>query len=113
MRGDEVEAVRAGLFIDEIVDIALAINRDLLGAVERDRDIAHPLEQRVQLFRLGVRIFDELEAVSAHRVVGADGGGGRVVRKRTHFANLPRMDWAEYPSYRPQSACKRNRFGIE
>ena len=105
VRGDKVEAVRAGLLIDEIVDIALAINRDLLAAVERDRDIAHQLEQRVQLFRLGVRIFDELETIGAHRVVGADGGGRRVVRKRTH-GESPRIDGTELPSYRPQSACK-------
>jgi hypothetical protein len=31
-----------------------------------------------------VRVLDEFEAVSAHRIVGADGGGRRVMRKRTH-----------------------------
>ena len=29
-------------------------------------------------------VFDELEAVGAHRIVGADRGGRRVVRERTH-----------------------------
>jgi DNA-binding Lrp family transcriptional regulator len=59
--------------------------------VARDRDEAHQFEQRVQLPGLGVGIFDELEAVGAHRIVGADGGGRRVVRKRTHGGKLPRL----------------------
>ena len=84
MRGDEAMAVGARLFVDEIIDIALAIDRDLLGLVAGDRRIAHQLEQRVQLFGLRVGVFDELKTVGAHRVVGADGGGRRVVRKRTH-----------------------------
>ena len=84
MRGDEIEAVGAGRFVDEIIDIALAIDRDLLGLVAGDRRIAHQLEQRVQLFRLRVGVFDELETVGAHRIVGADGRGRRVVRKWTH-----------------------------
>ena len=84
MRGDEVKAVRAGLLVDEIIDVALAIDRDLLGLVAGNRRISHQFEQRVQLLRLGVGIFDELEPVGAHRIVGADGGGRSVVRKRTH-----------------------------
>jgi hypothetical protein len=52
--------------------------------VARDRQVAHQLEQGVQRFRIGVRVFDELEAVGAHRVVGADSRGRRVVRKWTH-----------------------------
>ena len=84
VRGDKVETVGAGLLVDEIVDVALAIDRDLLGLVARDRHVAHQLEQRVQFFRLRMRVFDELEAIGAHRIVGADGGGRRVVRKRTH-----------------------------
>ena len=84
MGGDEIKAVAAGLLVDEIVDVALAIDRDLFGLVAGDRRIAHQLEQRVQFLRLGMRIFDELKAVGAHRVVGGDGGGRRVVRKWTH-----------------------------
>ena len=84
MRGDEGKTVGAGLLVDEIIDIALAVDGDLPGLVARDRRIAHQLEQRVQLFRLRVGVFDELEAVGAHRIVGADGGGRRVVRKWTH-----------------------------
>jgi hypothetical protein len=84
VRGDEGKAVGAGLLVDQIIDVALAIDRDLPGAVARDRQIAHQLEQRVQLFRSGMRVFDELEAVGAHRIVGADSRGRRVVRKWTH-----------------------------
>ena len=37
VRGDEVEAVAAGLLIDEEVDVALPIERDALAAVTRHR----------------------------------------------------------------------------
>ena len=77
----------AGLFIDEVIDIALAIDRDLFGLVPRDRRIAHQLEQRMQLFGPGMRIFDELKTVGAHRVVGANRGGRTVMRKWTHGQN--------------------------
>ena len=84
VRGDKGEAVRARLFVDEIIDVALAIDRDLPGPVARHRHIAHQPEQRVQLFGSRVRVFDELKAVGAHRIVGADHRGRRVVRKWTH-----------------------------
>ena len=84
MRGDEAMAVGAGFFVDEIIDVALAIDRDLLALVAGDRRIAHQLEQGVQFFRLRVGILDELKAVRAHRIIGADDGGRCVVRKRTH-----------------------------
>ena len=63
-------AVRGGRFIDEIVDVALAIHRDLPGPVARDRHISHQPEQRVQLFGPRVGVFDQFKAVGAHRVVG-------------------------------------------
>ena len=84
VRGDKGKTVGAGLFVDEIIDVALAIDRDLPGLVARDRRITHQPEQRVQLFGLGMGVFDELEAVGAHRIVGADDRGRRVVRKWTH-----------------------------
>ncbi len=70
VRGDEIEAMGAGRFVDEIIDVALAIDRDLLGLVARDLRITHQPEQRVQLFGLRMRVFDKLEAVGAHRIVG-------------------------------------------
>jgi hypothetical protein len=84
MRGNEAMAVGARFFVDEIIDIALAIDGDLFGLVAGDRRIAHQLEQRVQFFGPRVGVFDELEAVGAHRIVGADGRGRRVMRKWTH-----------------------------
>ena len=84
VRGDEVVAVGAGRFIDEVVDVALAVDRDLLGAMAGDRHIAHQLEQRVQFFRIRVRVFDELKAIGTHRIVGANNCRRRVVRKWTH-----------------------------
>ena len=82
--GDKVKTMGAGFFVDEVVDVALAVDRDLPGAVTRDRGIAHQLEQRVQRPRVGMRVFDELETIGTHRIVGADDRGRRVVRKWTH-----------------------------
>ena len=84
MLADEVEAVGSGLFVDEIIDVALAIDRDLLGLVPRHRRVAHQLEQRVQFFRFRMGVFDELKTIGAHRIIGCNGGGRRVVRKWTH-----------------------------
>ena len=104
--GDEAQAVAAGLFVDEIIDVALAIDRDLLGLVARDRRVAHPLEQRMQFFGFGMGIFDELEAVGAHRIVGADCRGRGIVRKWTHGKPPGIGCCSDYPSLEPQSACK-------
>ena len=65
----------------------LAVDRDRLGLVPGDRDKAHQLEQGVQLSRIGMGVFDELEAVGAHRIVVGDFGWRRIVRKRTHGGN--------------------------
>ena len=75
---------RARFGIDDVVDVTLPIERDVLGPMPRDRHIAHQLEQRVQFFRLGMGVLDELKAVGAGRIVGADFRGRRVVRKWTH-----------------------------
>ena len=80
----ETETVGAGLFVDEIIDVALAVDRDVFCPVAGDRRIAHQFEQRMQFRGIRMRIFDELEAIGAHRIVGTDGGCRRVVRKRTH-----------------------------
>jgi hypothetical protein len=82
--GDKGKTVSAEFLVDEIVDVALAIDRDLLGLVARHRHIAHQPEQRVQLFRPGMGVFDEFKTIGAHRIGGADGRCRRVVRKWTH-----------------------------
>ena len=58
-----------GLGVDDEVDLALAVQRDVLGAVLRDRGETEPLEQRAQQLRVGRGVFDELESVRAHGVV--------------------------------------------
>ena len=105
VRGDEVEAVGAGLLIDEIIDVALAVDRDLPGLVTGDRRIAHQVEQRVQLFWFRMGVFDELETIGAHRIVGADRRGRRVVRKWTH-ADLP--DWLDGVSVTLRAKCMQS-----
>src|SRR2546426_36985 len=40
VRRDEAMAVGAGLLVDEVIDVALAIDRDLLALVPGDRRIA-------------------------------------------------------------------------
>ena len=76
MRG---EAVRLG--IDDEVDVALPVQRDVLALVPGDRREAHLGEQAAQQFGIGRGIFDEFEAVGTHRILKAqraelDGRGG-------------------------------------
>src|SRR5229473_1615992 len=66
------EAVLLG--IDDEVDVALAVERDILGAVLRDLHEAHVLEQRAERRWIGCCVFDELEAVGAHRIDFVDLG---------------------------------------
>ena len=84
VRGDEARRERAGLGVEHVVDVALPVDRDVLGLVLGDRPVAHSREQARELLRLRVGEFDELEAVGPDRIVGADGGGRCVVRERTH-----------------------------
>jgi len=81
---DEIEAVAVGLLVDEVVDAALAIDGDLFGAMACDFRKTHQLEQRMQFVGLGMSVLDELKAVGAHRIVGADHGRRRVMGERTH-----------------------------
>src|SRR5690606_497718 len=61
------KAFRLG--IEDEVDVALAIKRDVLRPVLRHGGKAHALEQGCQLGGFGCGIFDELETVGAHGVV--------------------------------------------
>jgi hypothetical protein len=110
---DEIEAMAARLLVDEIVDVALPVERDLLGPVPRDRLIAHQLEQPMQGFGIRMRILDEFEAVGAHRIVGRDGGGWRVVRKRSHWLFSVRSRTEHFAAPLAQSACKVSGFLLE
>src|SRR6478735_184686 len=84
MRRDEARGMRAGLAVDDVVDVALAIERDIARLVPGHLDIAHPRKQRFELRGLGVSELDELEPVGAGGIVGADRGRRCVVRERTH-----------------------------
>ena len=57
------------LGIDDEVDLTLAIQGHILVAVPCDGSESHLLEERAECFRFRRGIFDELEAVSRHRVV--------------------------------------------
>jgi hypothetical protein len=48
-----------------------------------------------------MRIFDELESVGAHRIVGTDRGRRRIMRKWTHLA-VPFLSWSSgsFPHFR-------------
>jgi hypothetical protein len=70
----ECLGVAAGLGVDDEVDLALAVERHVLALMLRDRREAHFREQLPQQLRVRRRIFDELEAVGAHRVREAGGG---------------------------------------
>ena len=59
----------SGLGVDDEVDLSLAIEEHILGAVLRDRREAHLLEQPAERGRVRRRVLDELEAVGAERVV--------------------------------------------
>ena len=64
------EALRKGVGfgIDDEIDLPLSVQGDLLVAVAGDGRKAHALEQLSHRHGIGRRIFDELEARSAHRV---------------------------------------------
>ena len=91
---DELHRMRAGLGIDDIVDVALAPDGDVLAAMLGDRQIAHAGEQFGQLLRLRMREFDELETIGTGRVVLADFGGRGVVWEGTHGIP-PKLAWPE------------------
>ena len=61
--------VAARLGIDDEVAVGLLVQGDVLALVPRDLGEAHLGEQRAQQLDVGRGIFDELEAVGAHRVV--------------------------------------------
>jgi len=82
--GNETGRECARLGIEDVIDVALAIDRDGLGLVSGHGRIAHALEQRCQFARPRMGKLDELETVGAGRVLPADFGGRCVVRKRAH-----------------------------
>ena len=88
------EAARLG--VDDEVDVALPVQRDVLAAMPRDHREAQPLEQRAQQLRIGRGVFDELEAVGAHGIV-ADG-----IRAMT---GLRTEEWLQLKLFNPGNQC--------
>ena len=80
----ELGALAVGFGIQQVVDVALTVERDVLGLVLGDRLKAHLAEDPVENLRVGVRILDELEAVGACRVRVADRGLGGIMWERSH-----------------------------
>jgi len=57
------------LGVDDEVDLALTMQRDVLGTVARHCRESEPLEQRAQQLRIRSGVLDEFESVGSHRVV--------------------------------------------
>ena len=78
------EALREALLlaVDDEVDVTLAEQRDILGAMPRHLDEAHALEKPSERLGIGRGVLDELEAVGAHRIdrIGAGQSGVAVAR---------------------------------
>ena len=90
MRGQPFQ-VESHFFPAELAEeVALALGRDVAGAVPGDRAESKLLEQLAELRRLGRRVLDLLEAVGAHRIVIRDHRALRFVRIRSH-EKLPRL----------------------
>ena len=84
MLGHETGGERIGVAIDDVVDRTLAIERDVEPLVARDLDIAHLLEQRLEVPRHRMRELDKLETIGSGRVGGADYRRRRIMRKGSH-----------------------------
>ena len=79
MHPGEGLAEAVGLGIDDEIDVALAVEGDLLGAVAGHGAEAQALEEPAQRGGIGGGVFDEFEAVGAHGVrpfLRRDGGCG-------------------------------------
>src|SRR5438552_2082214 len=81
---DKLHRMRAGLGIDDIVDVTLAPDGDVLREVSGHRDIAHAGEELGEFCWLRVRELDEFETVGAGGIRLADLGGRGVVWEGAH-----------------------------
>ncbi len=71
----EALAETARLGVDDEVDVALLVQRDVLAAMARRDRESHALEQRTQQFGVGRGVFDEFETVGTHRIFEEVGHG--------------------------------------
>ena len=63
-----VLGIGTGLGVDDEIAVALLVQSDVLALVPGNLGEAHFREQGAQQLDVGRGIFDELEAVGAHRV---------------------------------------------
>ena len=82
---DETGCMTARFGIQQIINIPLTIKGDLLALVPRDRDESHLTENDVQLFGVGMGVFDEFEPIRASGIHLADRGLRGVMRVRAHI----------------------------
>ena len=66
LRETLAEGIRLG--VDDEIDVALRMQRDVLAAMPGDHRKPEPLEQAAQQLRVGRGVFDELESVGTHRI---------------------------------------------
>jgi hypothetical protein len=71
---DKAHRMAAGLGIQNVVDVALAPDADILGAMLGNAAIAHAGEELAQLFRLRMGELDEFETIGTGRVFNGDAG---------------------------------------
>src|SRR5258708_32634339 len=69
MAAREILRKRARLGVEDEIDVALLVERDVLVPMARNALEAEQLEQRAERPRVGRGVFDELEAVGLDRVV--------------------------------------------
>ena len=80
----KIGRVAAGLFVDDVVDVALPVDGDRLPLVTGNGNEAHQPEEAWEFLRLGVGVFDEFEAIGAGRVGRRNLRRRCVVGKGTH-----------------------------
>jgi hypothetical protein len=95
MLAGELLREAVGLCVDDVIHIALAVERDILGAVLGDRREPHQAEGPVKFRRIRMREFHEFETVGPHRVGGCDGGWRSVEGEGSHGRLLTRMNVRE------------------
>jgi hypothetical protein len=83
----KIECQAAGFAIDDEVNIALAVQHHILGAMLGDRREAHQFESGLKDTRLGRSKFDELEAIKAHGVF-----------EQVSHQEYPRLQMVKYAS---------------
>ena len=71
------EAIVLG--VDDEIDVALAVQRDILRAMTRYRRQSHGLKETAQVFGIGRGVLNEFKAVGAHGICGV----------HRHLAKLP------------------------